>query len=302
MNFRVVYISSGCRLSFKNNNFVVKNDKGVTQIPLSDISVVLIENLSSSITTKLLSNLTQNKITTIVCDEHHLPNGILLPFNGKIRMLESYKYQTLSNQKFKNNLWDKIIKNKIYNQATVLEYANKNESSTILELSKNIIDGDKLNIEAQVAQTYWKLIFNESFHYFTRNMDDIRNSALNYGYAIIRSIIANTLSCKGFILYDGIHHKSELNQFNLVDDIIEPFRAFVDLEVYEIFENNGCTKENLDSELKKILLNIVDSEVYINQQKFTLINAIDKYCDSVYNCYKYNNSKKLIEINLNIWN
>lgn len=301
MNFRVVYISHRCKLSFKNDNLVVYNDKGETTVPLCDISVVLLENLASSISTKLLSNLTQNKIVTIVCDEHHLPNGVLLPFNGKIRMLESYKYQSFSTQKFKNKLWDKIIKNKIYNQATVLEYADKDEASFLLSMLDKIEDGDRLNIEAQASQQYWKSIFRDKFHYFTRNMSDIRNACLNYGYAIIRSIISNTLSCKGFVLYDGIHHISELNQFNLSDDIIEPFRAFIDLEVYEIFENEGCEKESLDSELKKRLLGIVDNEVYINKQKFTLINAIDKYCDSIYNCYKFQTDKKLIEVHINIW-
>jgi len=302
MNFRVVYISNSCKLAYKNNNLVVHNGNGETDIPLCDISVILIENLASNITTKLLSNLTQNKIVTIICDEHHLPNGILLPYNGKIRMLESYKYQANSTQEFKNKLWDKIIKNKIYNQATVLEYSSQDESSLLLSMIDKVEDGDNLNIEAQASQQYWKSIFRNNFNYFTRNMSDVRNASLNYGYAIIRSIISNTLSCKGFILYDGIHHCSELNQFNLADDIIEPFRAFVDLEVYEIFENEGCIKEQLDSELKKRLLGLVDTETYINKQKFTLINAIDKYCDSLYNCYKFDTVEKLLEVNINIWN
>jgi len=302
MNFRVVYISKSCKLNYKNNNLVVNNDKGETSIPLSDISVVLIENLSSLITTKLLTNLTQNKIVTIICDEYHLPNGILLPFNGKTRMLESYKYQVSSTKEFKNKLWDKIIKNKIYNQASVLQYASQDSGAIdLISMIEKIDCGDNLNIEAQAAQLYWKSIFSNRFHYFTRNMSDVRNSALNYGYAIIRSIIANTLSCKGFILYDGIHHMNELNQFNLADDIIEPFRAFVDLEVYEIFENDGYDQEELTSELKKRLLSIVDNEVFINNQKFTLINAIEKYCDSIYNCYKFQTHKKLIEVNINIW-
>ena len=209
------------------------------------------------------------------------------------------KYATTP--EFKNRLWDKIVKNKIYNQATVLEYAEVEESSHLMSLLDKVTNGDKLNIEAQTAQTYWKSVFIDSFHYFTRTMPDIRNSALNYGYAIIRSIIANTLSCKGFVLYDGIHHISELNQFNLADDIIEPFRAFVDFEVYEMFQNEGCLKKQLDSELKKRLLNIVDMEVYIEDKKYTLINAIDKYCDSVYNCYKHQTDTKLIEVHLNIW-
>jgi len=301
MNFRVVYISNSCKLSYKNSNLVVNNYKGTTQVPLSDISVVLIENLASSISIKLLSNLTQNKIVVIVCDEFHLPNGILLPYNGKVRMLESYKYQTLVTQEFKNNLWDRIIKNKIYNQATVLEYTNSSEASRLLAMIEKVTDGDKTNVEAQTAQTYWKSIFQERFYYFTRNMSDVRNSALNYGYAILRSIIANTLSCKGFVLYDGIHHKSELNQFNLADDVIEPFRSFVELEVYEIFENEGCEDEELTTEIKKRLLAIVDSTAFIGKQKYSLINSIDKYCDSIYSCYKSNDIKYLIEISIDIW-
>ncbi len=301
MNFRVVYISNSCKLSYKNKNLLVSNDNGETSIPLSDISVILIENLASNVTTKLLSNLTQNKIVTLICDEYHLPNGILLPYNGKVRMLESYKYQTTCTDELKNKLWDKIIKNKIYNQATVLEYTQKEESRFLLSLIDKVENGDSLNIEAQVAQTYWKSIFRDRFHYFTRNMSDVRNAALNYGYAILRSIIANNLTCKGFILYDGIHHKSELNQFNLADDVIEPFRAFVDCEVYEIFENEGCLDEELTSELKKRLLGLVDAEAYIEKQRFTLINAIDKYCDSIYNCYKFGTEKKLLEVNIHIW-
>jgi CRISPR-associated protein Cas1 len=131
---------------------------------------------------------------------------------------------------------------------------------------------------------------------------DIRNSALNYGYAILRSIIANNLSSKGFILYDGLHHHSELNQFNLVDDIIEPFRSFVDLEVYEIFENEECYEQELNSEIKKRLLGIVDSTAYINNQKFSLINAIGKYCDNLYNCYKDNTDMPLIDVYVDVWN
>jgi len=219
-----------------------------------------------------------------------------LPYNGKARMLESYKYQISCDMIFKNSLWDKIIKNKISNQANVLKYANKKEYKTLLSMINEVKNGDKFNIEAKASQQYWKSIFYESFNYFTRNMDDIRNSCLNYGYAIIRSIIANTLSCKGFVLYDGIHHKNELNQFNLVDDIIEPFRPFVDIEVYEIFENDGYIKEELDSNLKKRLLQIVDVEVNINNQKYTLINAVNKYCDNIYYCFKYKNIEKLIEI------
>lgn len=301
MNFRVIYISHSCKLYLKNNNLAVHNHNGLTQVPLSDISVVLIENLETSISSKLLSALSDYKITTIICNDRHLPNGILLPFNGKIRMLETYKYQANISLELKNKLWDKIVKNKIYNQSLVLEYANNEHYKILLDSLPKIINGDELNIEATMAQIYWKSIFIEDFPYFTRGMLDIRNYALNYTYAILRSIIANMLSCKGFILYDGLHHHSELNQFNLADDIIEPFRAFVELEVYSIFQEEECFKEELDSELKKRLLGIVDTPTYINEQKFSLINAIEKYCDSLFDCYKLQSDTSLIEINLNIW-
>jgi CRISPR-associated protein Cas1 len=302
MNFRVIYISHICKLFYRNNNLVVKNENGDTSIPLSDISVILIENLAVSITSKLLSSLSENKITTMICDESHLPNGILLPFNGKVRMLESYKYQQNISLSLKNKLWDKIIKNKIYNSACILKYSHLDNASILLKMINEVNNGDSINIEAQTAQIYWKSIFIENFTYFTRGLLDIRNSALNYGYAILRSIIANNLASKGFILYDGLHHHSELNQFNLVDDIIEPFRSFVDLEVYEIFESEECYELELNSEIKKRLLGIVDSTAYINNQKFSLINAIGKYCDNLYNCYKDNTDIHLIDVYVDIWN
>ena len=125
MNFRVIYISNPCSLNFKNNSLLVKNEQGETLVPLSDISTILIDNLQTNISSFLLSKLSENKIVSIVVDERHLPCGILLPFNGKIRMLEAYKYQMNLSDDFIGNLWIKIVKNKIENQARVLEYSNQ---------------------------------------------------------------------------------------------------------------------------------------------------------------------------------
>lgn len=301
MNFRAIYISHMCTLHYKNNNLMVKNDDGETLIPLSDISVVLIESLQTTITSKLLSSLAEYKITMIICDESHMPQGILLPLNGRVRMLESYKYQSNATTHFKNKVWTKIVKNKIYNQSVVLQNAHMEHAKSLLSMVDDVMHGDKENREAKAAHLYWRSIFCDSFSYFTRGLLDVRNAALNYGYAILRSIIANNLTSKGFILYDGLHHCSELNQFNLVDDIIEPFRAFVDLEVYEIFENEGCKKTMLDNVLKKRLIGIVENVAYINNQKFSIINAIGKYCDNIYNCYKDNDDGYLTDVYIDTW-
>jgi CRISPR-associated protein Cas1 len=298
MNFRVVYITNSCKLNFKNNSLQVENEKGITKIPLSDISTILIENLSVNLTSYLLSKIAENKINLIVCSENHLPEGIYLPFNGKVRMLEAYKYQINVTDEFLGNLWIKIIKNKIENQAQVLNYANALSYIQLINQIPSIEHNDKTNIEAYSSSIYWKDIFFNSLDYFTRNCDDIRNSALNYGYAIIRSSIANSLACKGFLPFYGIHHKNQLNQFNLADDVIEPFRPLVDLEVYEIFENEGYELDQLDKELKKRLISLLDTVVLIDNEKFTLINAIDKYTDSLFKCFKTKNYKYLVEIKL----
>lgn len=301
MNFRVVYISRQCRLSLKNNNLLVNNSDGETTVPMSDIAVVLIENLQCSLSAALLSSFADNRVVAIVCGNDHLPNGIILPYSGRTRMLEAHKLQQGISDDTKNVIWQKIIKNKIYNQASVLEYAKTGDSAKLAAMSKEVEVGDNGNMEAVAAQLYWRSIFSTSIDDFGRGTSDPRNAALNYGYAIVRSMIANFLACKGFALHDGIHHCSELNKFNLADDIIEPFRPFVDIEVYEIFENDGYSSEVLESGIKKRLLGIVDAPAFIGSHKYSLMDAIDKYCDNIYKCYKTGSSDALIEVNINVW-
>ena len=298
MNFRVVYITNPCSLNFKNNSLLVKNEQGETLVPLNDISTILIDNLQTNISSFLLSKLSDNKIVLIVVDEKHLPCGVLLPFNGKVRMMEAYKYQMSLDSNYIGNLWVKIVSNKINNQAAVLEYANQLGFIKLKNYTQNIILHDETNIEGTTASIYWKLLFSNSLDYYTRNCNNIRNDALNYGYAILRSIIANSLTCKGFILHQGIHHCNQLNQFNLADDIIEPFRALVDIEVYRMFEEEGIEDIVLSKDIKKRLLSIVDSIVVINGEKFNLLSAIDKYTNSLFNSFKKQDINELIEISL----
>lgn len=298
MNFRVVYISNPCSLKFKDNSLVVNNEQGDTLVPLNDISTILLDNLYSSISAFLLSKISENKIVLIIVDEKHLPCGVLLPFNGKARMMEAYKYQMRLDEVFIGNLWKKIVSNKINNQASVLKNANELSFIKLINYTQNIKLHDETNIEGTTASIYWKCLFSNSLNYYTRNCNDIRNDALNYGYAIIRSILANSLTCKGFILHQGIHHCNQLNQFNLADDIIEPFRAFVDIEVYNMFEIEKKEDIQLNKEIKKRLLSIVDSVVVINNEKYTLLNAIDKYTDSLFNSFKKQSVDELIEISL----
>ncbi len=298
MNFRVVYITNPCSLNFKNNSLLVKNEQGETLVPLNDISTILIDNLQTNISSFLLSKLSENKIVLIVVDEKHFPCGVLLPFNGKVRMMEAYKYQMSLDSNYIGNLWVKIVSNKINNQAAVLEYANQLGFIKLKNYTQNIILHDETNIEGTTASIYWKLLFSNSLDYYTRNCNNIRNDALNYGYAILRSIIANSLTCKGFILHQGIHHFNQLNQFNLADDIIEPFRALVDIEVYRMFEEEGIEDIVLSKDIKKRLLSIVDSIVVINGEKFNLLSAIDKYTNSLFNSFKKQDISELIEISL----
>ena len=298
MDFRVVYIANPCSLNFKNNSLVVKNEQGETNVPLNDISTILIDNLQVNISAFLLSKISESKIVLIIVDERHLPCGVLLPFSGKVRMMEAYNYQMSLKDDFIGDLWKKIVKNKIENQAKVLEFGNQLSFIKLKNYTLELKPHDSTNIEGSSALLYWKMIFSNSLDYFTRNKDDIRNSSLNYGYAILRSIIANSLTCKGFILHQGIHHKNQQNQFNLADDIIEPFRPFVDLEVYNMFELEGIDEENLTKDIKKRLLSIVDATVLINNEKFTMLNAIDKYTDSLFNSFKKQNINELIEVSI----
>lgn len=270
MGYRNIIIESNASLSLKNDQLIIETQESFS-LPIEDINSVLIESRQASISTALLSFLAQNGVCVFFCDEKHLPCALLLPFMQHSRQLKIIKSQLDTTLPLKKQLWKEIVKSKITNQSMVLRFSGKfDEADKIEILSKNIKSGDSENVEATAAMQYFPALFGSEFRRSDEN--DLRNSALNYGYAIIRGQVARLLTSYGFLPCFGINHHSELNSFNLADDIIEPFRPLVDLFVVT---NVGEQEGVLTPDLKRKLVNLLSYNIEIEDKKYALSYAIE---------------------------
>lgn len=293
MGYRSIIISKPSKISLKNHNFLYSPHNGEDiMVPIIDISVIILETHQVTITSALLSRMADENILVFSCDKKHTPNGIFTPFHQHSRFSLMVHLQTKWSEPFKKRLWQKIIKQKIKNQAIVLKNINKEkEYKELRNIEKRVNSGDSENLEAQAAKIYFAYLFKD---FMRRDISDWRNSALNYGYSIIRGVIARDLSASGLIPALGIHHKNQLNSFNLADDLIEVFRAFVDFEVYKLQKENNIPKiYELKSEHKIKLIEILQKTVYINGEKSTLLNSVNILVSSLANATKENDTKNI---------
>jgi len=229
MGWRILQITKPCKLSVKNRQLVYEPaDDTPLKLPLEDISVIIFENRQILLNSNLLSELSEYDIVLISSDNTHLPSGTFFPYHNHSRYSEIAWIQTESSEPLKKRLWQEIVKAKINNQAAVLEALNKDGYKKLYEIARQVQSGDVKNAEAYAANLYWKYLWED----FNRSNDkDIRNSALNYGYAVIRGTMARSVVGSGLLPCFGVHHANKLNQFNLVDDLMEPFRPFLDYRV-----------------------------------------------------------------------
>ncbi len=251
----------------------------LSTIPIEDIAVLIIDNNQITITSALIQELQNNKIAFIICDNSHIPTGLMLPINGNSIQQERINLQINMNQTSKNSLWKQIILKKIKNQANVLDILSIN-SIRLKILSENIKSGDKTNREAHASIYYWKHIFKEYKENFKRDSDGSSpNNFLNYGYAILRSIVARNIVAAGLSPSIGIFHKNQFNAFCLADDLMETFRPFVDKIVYDIIKKNGLN-EFLTKDNRIILLQITECEIVSKGEKTSLILATQNLVNS----------------------
>lgn len=275
MAYRNIFIENPAKISIRNKQLLIETDK-VHSIPVEDISALLIENQRSSITSAALSFLGESGVAVFCCDKKHLPCAILTPFCRHSRELAVLKTQLNCTEPQKKRLWQKIIRSKISNQALCLELSQKIEAAdTIKQLANKVRSGDPENVEATAAMKYFPYLFTNDF---SRNNDDVINASLDYGYAILRGYIARTLAVYGFQPTLGIHHRSELNHFNLADDLIEPFRPLVDLMVSSMNEFRG---EEFNPDCKKILFSSLSMEILSGGQHHSTAYAIERLIKSL---------------------
>lgn len=268
MSWRSVVITQPTKLSIENRQLKITQEEEWT-IPMEDISTIMLETPQVSISAKLLSIIADSKVVMFTCDDKHIPNGVVMPFNCHSRQLKAITSQLGSTESFKKRCWQRIVMQKIENQAKVLELANKELMAEHLNyLAQKVKSGDNENKEAVAARGYFNTLYGKGF---CREYDNIYNSCLNYGYAVLRGAIARTIVAYGYIPSIGIHHRSELNSYNLADDFIETFRPVVDLWV----------KENItdDMEFNKYsranLVNLLNVDIEIQGKIQSVRKAIE---------------------------
>lgn len=288
MGWKTIVISNPCRLSTKDNNLVLsRHEQEDVKIPINDLSSIVVESSQCTLTSSLLSKLSSEGVAVYVCDETHMPNGLLAPFGTHSRHTKTARVQAAWSEPFKKRIWQSIIKTKITNQAEVLHRADSRKSARELKSIASVVSsGDVGNREAQAANVYWKGLFDD----FVRGGMCKRNSALNYGYAILRGAVARSICASGFVPALGVFHDNQLNAFNLADDVIEPFRPFVDMLVWELFRDD---KEPgiLTRDDKMELTSLLNSWCSIGGRNETIVNACDVVTSSLMICSFTKNSK-----------
>ena len=270
MGYLNFFIGKSRHLSVDKNRLKIIDEHGEAFLyPLEDINSILIDSRELQLSSYLLSELASHGIVLYICDEKHLPCGFLLPNNTYFKQLKILGLQLAIAKPLKKRLWQSIIVQKITNQAKCLDiikcgYGSKN----LLNLIPQIKSGDTGNIEAVAAKRYFGFLFGDGF---TRDSNAFENSALNYGYAILRGAIARTINAYGFIGSLGLNHHSILNAFNLADDLIEPFRPLVDL-----FISGMAYGEELTPAHKKQLQGLLGMSIISGGEIYSVSYAVER--------------------------
>ena len=292
---RTLFFGNPAYLSTRSEQLVVNfpnNEKEEMTIPIEDLGYIILEDPQITITNGLLMKLVQNKTAVITCDKQHLPCSLLQPLVGHTEQTERIRYQLDSSQPLKKNLWQQTVQVKIENQAAHLKGRNKNELK-LQQWASQVKSGDADNHEAYAAAHYFQNIYSDLVPEFARNQKGIApNNLLNYGYAILRAVVARALISSGMLPSVGIFHRNKYNAFCLADDIMEPYRIYVDALVYEILET-GANIEDLTTAIKSELLKIPALDVFIDDKWSPLMNAVSRTTNSLHDCFK-GDSRKIL--------
>lgn len=293
MGWRIIYIEEASSIKLYLDNIKITNQINDLLIPLSDIHTLVIDNQKLIMTIPLLTKCSEYNVNVILCSIDHMPTTTILPFHGNFRTAQMLKKQIEWPIKLKEEVQKAIIKNKINNQIDILKKYNKKEDTitTLYKFYNEVLPGDIENREGLAAKMYFRELFGNQFKRFE---DDIVNAGLNYGYGILRSQISKTLIAKGLNTTLGIFHKGYNNNFNLSDDIIEVFRPIVDEYVYTNLVSAICFKREHRIEL----INLTTKDVYINESRQSIFNAISIYVDSIINVFETGNINKFLNVSL----
>lgn len=296
---RTLYFGNPAYLSLRLGQLVIAfpsngaagGEKEERTIPVEDIGIVILDNRQITITQGLMEMLIDNNCAIITCGNNHLPVGLMLPLYGNTVQNERFRNQIDSTLPLKKQLWQQTIRSKISNQASVLQYVTGEVHNNMLVWAEDVRSGDVENMEARAAAYYWKNVFPENPDFRRGREEADPNNLLNYGYAILRAVVARALVASGLLPTLGIHHHNRYNAYCLADDIMEPYRPYVDRLVYDMVNENSSLE--LTKETKAKLLSIPTIEVVINDRRSPLMVAVAQTTASLAKCFN-GESRKLI--------
>ena len=300
---RTLYFGNPAYLSVRNAQLVIAKasdgdlppdnpEQTIKTIPIEDIGVVILDHKQITVTSTVFYSLLDNNVAVITCDEKSMPSGLLLPLHANTLQSERFQNQLEASLPLRKQLWQQTVEAKIRNQAAVLKYSTGEDARNMLAWAGSVKSGDGDNMEARAAAFYWKTVFPQYDSFNRDRYGPSPNNLLNYGYAILRAIMARALVGSGLLPTFGIHHHNRYNAYCLADDIMEPYRPFVDKLVLDIInEGNPCPQ--LTREIKARLLGIPVLDVEIDGHRSPLIIAATTTTASLYKCFDGINRKLL---------
>jgi CRISPR-associated protein Cas1 len=302
---RTLYFGNPSYLNLSNGQLVVRlpeveknhdlpeiiKKEAVATIPIEDIGIVVLDNKQITITQGLLEALMINNTVVLTCDSTHHPTGLLMPLSGNTIQNERFRDQLEASEPLKKQLWAQTISQKIKNQSKLLEKFGI-DASYLYPLYKNVKSGDSDNYEATAAVFFWQKIFGHVNGFLRYREGPPPNNYLNYGYAILRATMARSIVGAGLLPTLGIHHANRYNAYCLADDLMEPYRPFVDDIVYDLVEKYGVNTD-IPKEIKIEFLKIPAMDVVLDDEKSPLMNATQRTAVSLVKCFS-GEQKKLL--------
>lgn len=274
---RCIEIAEGpCHIALRDCQIILKHGSEIERsIPVEDLGVLVVDNPAVTYTHAALCALIENNTAVIVCGGNHHPAGLLLPVEGHTVQAEVISFQASASQRLKDRLWKEIVSAKITNQAMVLGRCGR-ENAGLKSLSQKVKNGDIENVEGKAAQRYWRLLFGSSFRRDREGLPP--NGLLNYGYMVMRAAVARAICSSGLHPSLGLHHKNKYNAFVLADDLMEPLRPLIDIEVYNLIEEGFSIPERVS---RARLLAVLTTTVELDGRRFSLMPALQMYTASL---------------------
>ena len=291
MAWRGLHVSRPARLSLIDRQMLVAQDDGEVRLPIEDIAYVVLDTPQATLTTALLSACMEAGVAVMTTDAAHRPSGLMLPFHRHHRQAGVANVQTGVSEPLRKRLWQAVVRSKIANQAAALDSLGRAGGAGLRAMARQVGSGDAGNVEARAAREYWRALWPD---FRREDEEDRRNALLNYGYAVIRAGVARALVATGFLPAFGIGHASVANAFNLADDMVEPFRPFVDRLAWRVAVDGAPGRAPITLEDRRAMAGVLMTEARMGKQTVTLLVAAEAMADSLLRAMEHRTPAALV--------